>query len=405
MSFAGQTPNSNVMYQNGSQPTQTPANNNVQSFQAQLNDQYNGPSSAEGNANYQNQQATVNNAIATGQQLQGTEVGNQQLIGQTEKVNSPSTTGLNEAILYSDPNATGQVQHAFDPFSNLSTQLTQGAGNIDTNIAGAQNQAQEASTQANQQIQNQLSGLNTQVGNENTAAFNNANTNFQGITNAFNSLDPNAKEQADIATVNANQGNAADRNALNADIAGTPTAANSGLTADQLSSLGLTQDQLQSLIGQQNQLAGTSFVASPNSGNGSAWTQAGAAPISQFLSGSAPTQSEFNSATAGDLATGNALNTLAGSNIFTAPTGGNTYTAPTFNLGAANTDYGQAVQAQQQAALNQANGIAASQQAQHQASEGGGLLGKLTGALPWIANAPLQLGKTSLQWAQKQGGK
>lgn len=372
----------------------TDGQSNISSFQKQLNDQYNGPSSAASTNSFQNQQATVNNAIAKGQQLQGTEAGNQQLIGQSEKVTSPSTTGLNEAILYNDPNASAQVQHAYDPFSSLTTQLTQGAGTIDQNIAGAQGEANQASTQANKQLQDQLNGVNTNITNQNTQAFNTANTNYSNLMGAFNKTSPSL--QADIDAANANP-TGPNRAKVTADLAQSAP----NLTPDQLSQLGLTSDQFQTLMQDQNKLATSQFVASPFQGNGSAWTQAGYAPINQFITGAAPTQDQFASVGAQDQATGNALNTLAGSNIFTAPTGGAAYKGPTFDFNTANTDYQQAIQQQQQAALDQANGVANSQQAQHQASKQkggilggivndishpGNLLGSLANPLSWGAN-------------------
>src|SRR6185295_4611164 len=68
--------------------------NNIASFQKLLNDVYKGPQSAEGTAGFQKQQAATTNAIQQGQNLQSTEAGNKQLLGNIEHRPSASVTGL-----------------------------------------------------------------------------------------------------------------------------------------------------------------------------------------------------------------------------------------------------------------------------------------------------------------------
>jgi len=157
---------------------------NVSSFQKQLNDQYTGPASAEGDSRYQTQLAKVNNAISTGQNLTGTEAGRQQLLAQNEAAPSTSVTGLNEAILSKDPNAQASIESAYKPFSDLTSQLSTGAQGIDTNIGQAQTSAQGANAAANKAIADQTAALNSGVQGELGGAqttYNNYETDANAI--------------------------------------------------------------------------------------------------------------------------------------------------------------------------------------------------------------------------------
>lgn len=372
------------------------ANNpsNIQSFQKQLNDQYTGPQNAEGTGTYQNQAAASQQAVTNAKNAVGTEAGQQQLIGANEQVNAPSTVGLDEAILYNNPSAMGTIQSAGNQFGNLTNQLTQGAGNIDTSIGQAQTEAANANQAANAQIQSQLSGLNNNIANENQTAFNTANTQYQNLLTQLQGANTTpqiqalqAKVNADVApgsglggSAQANADQAALTAAINAQFpvqassniatpGGTPIQTNNGLDLSQIIPL-------------ERQLENSQFINGQGPGNGSAWTQAQAAPdLTQFL-GAAPTQDEFNTATSQDLTTGNALNQLSGQNLFTAPTATGTYAPATFNEPAAEQALSQAIQSRQQGTQDIANKIASDQESAHAASQHNhGFLGSIENAV------------------------
>src|SRR5258708_2123410 len=157
---------------------------NISSFQKQLNDQYTGPTSAEGSGAFQNQQAKVNQAISTGNNLAGSEPERHQILTSVEKAPSASVTGLNEAILSQDPKAFGSIENAYKPFSGLNDQLSAGAADINKNIAQGQSQAQGASSQANSQIASQNKALQDNL-NANLANMTTQGQQYQqGVTNA-----------------------------------------------------------------------------------------------------------------------------------------------------------------------------------------------------------------------------
>ena len=139
---------------------------NVGQFQSLLNASYGGPASAESTPGFTTQQNAVNNAIATGQQQTGSEAGRAQLLSQHEAAPSTSVTGLNSAILSQDPNAQGQIENAYKPFSNLLTGLNTGAQGIDQTIGSAQTNAQTTNAAANKQIADQINALNSNVNTE-----------------------------------------------------------------------------------------------------------------------------------------------------------------------------------------------------------------------------------------------
>lgn len=156
-----------VLSQEAANPVSFASNpSNISSFQKQLNDQYTGPTSAEGDSGYQNQVANVNQAITTGQNLTGSEAGRQQLLSQFEQAPSTSVTGLNSAILSKDPTSLNSIENAYKPFSNLTTQLSTGAQGIDNSIAGAQTDAQAANSTANAQIASQSKSLQNNLNDE-----------------------------------------------------------------------------------------------------------------------------------------------------------------------------------------------------------------------------------------------
>lgn len=166
--------------------------NNVSAFQKQLNNQYTGPTSAQNDPGYQTQMANVTNAIATGKNQTGSEAGRAGLLQGIEAAPTTGVTALNNAILSQNSNAQGAIENAYTPFSNLTDQLSTGAGTINTNIGNAQKDANDSSTNANKQINDQFNGLNTSLNQRLTDAttqrdaYNNTITQNQATWNPVN---------------------------------------------------------------------------------------------------------------------------------------------------------------------------------------------------------------------------
>jgi hypothetical protein len=211
--------------------------NNVKQFQSLLNNTYSGPASAEGTANYTNQQNAINNAIATGKANTTTEAGRENLLVKNEATPTTGVTALNSAILSQDPNALASVQDAYKPFNNLLTNLQTGAQGVNQTIGKEQTDAATSAKAANDAIASQIGTLNTGVTNELTAAQQKAATQ-------------NAQLKTDIA-------------------AGTPSAADLqvlGMTADQWNALSAankdaaTAQQFSSARGQFGATSGTTTI-------------------------------------------------------------------------------------------------------------------------------------------------
>jgi len=147
---------------------------NIKQFQSLLQNAYGGPTSVEGTPEYANQQAAINQAIATGQSQTGTEAGRENLISQNEATPTSGVTALNEAILSQDPNALASIQKAYDPFKNLVTGLQSGAADVNKQIVKEQQDAAASAKAAQDAISGQITGLNTGITGKLTAAQQNA---------------------------------------------------------------------------------------------------------------------------------------------------------------------------------------------------------------------------------------
>lgn len=169
-----------VLAQEAANPVSFASNpGNVTSFQSLLNGVYNGPTSAESTPTYQNQQNAINSAISAGQNSVSTEAGREGLLTQNEATPTTGVTALNSAILSQDPNALNSIETAYQPFSGLLTNLQTGAASADQQIAQNQTNLAAANQEANAAINNQVTGLNTNVNNEYQALqnqYNRANT-------------------------------------------------------------------------------------------------------------------------------------------------------------------------------------------------------------------------------------
>lgn len=298
---------------------------NVKQFQSLLNASYGGPASAEGTQSFSNQQNAINNAIATGKQQTTTEGGREQLLSQNEAAPSTSVTGLNSAILANSPEALGQVESAYKPFSNLLTNLSTGAQGINQNISQAQGDAASAAKSSNDAIAQQINALNTGVTGKLTTAQQNATAQ-------------NAKLKADLA-------------------AGTPS-------ADDLKALGMSQDQWNSLTGAQK-AAATAQTVQSNKGQFGATTGTANVDLTNFLTQQDPNAllNANNVATTEDYAKAQAFEKLLqGMNLQTPTAAINSATASqagTAPTNMSNYDY--------QTALNTANNTKADEVASAQA--------------------------------------
>lgn len=197
--------------------------NNVSAFQKQLTNSYGGPNSAEGTSEYQKQQADLNNAISQGNAKTQTAAGRTQLIGENTKKPTTGAVALNSAILSQDPNYLGQVESAYKPFQNLVTGLGSGASDINKTIASEKADAASSSKAARDTITGQMTGLNTAVNNQLTAAQQNAAAK-------------NATVKQDLAS--------------------------GKVSPDDLKTLGISQEQWDSLSGAQKAAATSQLVSS-----------------------------------------------------------------------------------------------------------------------------------------------
>jgi hypothetical protein len=380
-------PNQQLLSQEQANPTAFAGNaGNVSAFQSQLNDVYNGPQNFESTTPYSQVQNEVGQAV-TNAGLWNSPAGITSAYQQAEPNATPGITSLDASLLQGSPGAMSTVQQAAQPFQNLTGYLANDITAADQGVTNAQQAAQQANTAANAQLTGQVSGLNAQETADNQAAFTAANTQYQNLENELAGYAPSAAEQALMNQVNtelapgSGQGGTAQTNAnqqaLLADIAqqfpikdlsnvattgGTPVIANNG------------QPNLDQILNLERQLETPKFVASANQGNGSAWTPSQYVDLSQFLSGSAPTQSQFTGATPQDIAEAQALNTLSGTQATQVPNAtGNTYNPVTFNQSNALTALQNALTGVNAQTQGEAAQIAAQQQARHVASEGKGL--------------------------------
>jgi hypothetical protein len=282
----GYTPeNTQLIQQVAANPTAAAADNNLSSqFQGQLNDVYGGPTSW---SDYGTQQGNVQ-AAQQNANLVNTPGGNNALIQQVENQQNPGQTnqGINtlDTLLYQgNPNAVGTAQTAANQYNNLNDYLNQANTGIQSNIAGAQTAAQNAS----QDALNAFTGANGTLTNLNTG-INSATT--KAISDA----------QAQEAAIKADIGNlyggqAADTTASTLGVYGggtTPWGNTTNYNVGQLSpqdlqAMGMTQDQWNALQGQLQRAGTSQMMTGHNFGAGSV---TGQNDLNQYLNQLDPTQ-------------------------------------------------------------------------------------------------------------------
>jgi len=362
-------------------PTAAAGNQNTLSqFQSQLNDQYTGPQNW---ADMGTQQGRVAQAQQEGS-LASTPGGLNVL---TQQVEGPQASqGINQLdtlLLGGSPEAMGQVKAAADPYNTLNQFLNSQNQNVTGAINQGQNEAQTTSQKALDAFTGQngtLTKLNQTIKDLTAKDLSDAKTSQAAVKNMVTTgqFDPNAAQ-----------------------------------------ALGVTQDQWNALSSSMQNANTPHWVGSPFEGNGSAMSQATKIDLAPGLQQSDPNaminpgtvanadqykeMAAIQQLLGGKTPQGNAINpalaSLAG-----------TYNPQNLN----NFDYQGALshsndvsKAEMQDALTQANAVADRQNAEHNASvqRGNGIGSFLKNVAPWVANAPLQLGKTTLDWAKNKAGK
>lgn len=406
----GYTPNNpDVLAAEAANPASfTSDPNNVKQFQSLLQNTYSGPASAEGTNDYANQQSAINQAIAKGTTQTTTEAGRKDLLSQNEATPTANVTALNSAILSQDPNALASIEGAYKPFQNLMTNLNTGAQGVNQTISKEQSDAASSSKAANDAINSQIAALNTGVSGALTAAQQKAAAQNASVKSALGNLYGGQAVDTAPQSVRAYD--------KYVDLANATPYKVGQLSPDQLQSLGMTQDQWNALQGSMAQ-AGAGNWTTPTAAG--LFTPTAQLDLQQFLTQQDPnaTISAANVATPAEYAKAQAFQTLLQGMNLNAPTtlinpatAGQAGTAPTnlnsFDYASALTGAQGLTQAEKDAALQESqsiNNYANSQSAASQNS--GGMFGSLSNffnaAKPWIANPYLQLGKTTLQGAQK----
>ena len=383
--------NTQLIQQVAANPTAAVSNPDlVSGFQGQLNNTYTGPSNW---ADYGTLQGKVSQAQQTGN-LINTPGGANVLTQQVEQQLNPGQTGqginaLDTLLLMGNPNAVQSVQTAATPFQGLGTYL-------DTQNTGVTNAIDTGRTNAAQSAQDALSAF---TGGNGTLTNLNTTLNTAGNTALTNAQSQYAQVQQDFS---------------NAAASGDW----SKVSPTTIQALGLTPEQWKGLSDAQKWVATSEWVGSSNPGNGSAWSPTTNVDLSQYLSGAAPTASAYNAgtvATPEQYAEMAAINQLLGTK---APLQGeainplNASLAATAPKNVANFSYDPA-----RAALSQLGGqeritgqqmadeVAARQEAEHQASKGGGLFGGVTDFLKNYAINPLSVVPKEINTVKSKLGK
>lgn len=148
-------PNADIVNQAATNPTEFAAKpENVAAFQAQYNDKYNGPASAEVTPDYTTTQGAVQKAVNDAANL-GNYGGLQSYLTTNLEANpTQAISALDTALLNQSPEAIGQINTAAGQFPGLTDYFSQAIGQQNQNIANAQN----AATTNAQSIQNQFTG-------------------------------------------------------------------------------------------------------------------------------------------------------------------------------------------------------------------------------------------------------
>lgn len=158
---------------------------NISAFQGQYNDTYTGPQSFESTTPYSNIQNEVSTAVNDASQMQ-TPAGLQTYFAGTEQNPTNAETTLDSLLLSGNPGAEQQVNNAAGQYANLTPQLTNATTAADADVAAAQTQAQQAQEAAQAAINPVVGQENTALQNELTAAQTQANAYNTDVTGAQN---------------------------------------------------------------------------------------------------------------------------------------------------------------------------------------------------------------------------
>jgi hypothetical protein len=407
--------NTQLIQQVASNPTQA-ANDTgtVNSFQAQLNDQYTGPS------NYADL-GTQQGNIATAQQygnLINTPGGANVLTNQVENQLNPgqSSQGINTLdtlLLTGNPNATQAVQTAAQPYNTLGDYLNTQAGNVNNAITAGQTGA----AQTSQDALNAFTGANGTLTNLNTGINNTVATDLSQAQAQQAAL------QADLSNLYGGVAQNATPSTLQGFGVGNSTPwyntqnyTVGNLSPQDLQALGMTQDQWNALQSGLTQAGTSQYSTVGNFGAGSPTEQIA---LNQYLTQQDPTKA----ITAGTVATPQqyqemaAINQLLGSQAPTQTEAINpglaslagTYNPATnlntFDYNSALTNAQQVAAAERAAAATKANDLNTQADTEHAAGQHGGMFSSFDNFLNSIkapvANPALFLGQKTLQGANQ----
>lgn len=122
---------------------------NISAYTKQRDAAYTGPANFETTAEGQAATADVTKANEKAKLLDS-ESGRKTLLADTQQNKATGITGLNQALLSTNPNATATLQGAKGAFSGLQSLLSGKAGDINSQIAAAQSEAETAKQYARQ---------------------------------------------------------------------------------------------------------------------------------------------------------------------------------------------------------------------------------------------------------------
>lgn len=302
--------NTQLIQQVGSNPTAVASDpNQVSAYQAQLNDQYTGPSNW---ADLGTQQANVANAQQNANLL-NTPGGSNVLVQQVENQTNPGQTNqginaLDTLLFQGTPGAVQAAQTAATPYAGLTDYLNQANTGVTNNITNAQNTATQTAADALAAGTGAVTNLNNTVTGTAGSDLTQAQAQQAALQNDINNLYGGQTAETGTTT--------------QIGAYGTPvqTANTTNYTVGQLSpqdlaALGMTQDQWNQLQGTL-QSAGTSQWGNFGGGQAGVFSPTEQISLSNYLNSQTPNETGINPAT---VATPEqyqeqaALNTLLGS--------------------------------------------------------------------------------------------
>lgn len=190
-------PDQNIVNQASSNPTQFAADpNNVKAFQAQYNNQYNGPQNFEGTNAYGNIQGEVNQAVQNAGLL-NSQAGLQQYFASGAKNPTQASSTLDALLLRGNPGAQQQIQQAAGQFGGLTDAFNNATTAADKGVSAAQKAAQDSQNYARSTFQPTVDSFTNSVNTnaQNAEAQRQAyNNQLQQVQSQFGAVSPAINE-------------------------------------------------------------------------------------------------------------------------------------------------------------------------------------------------------------------